>query len=48
MELRIYARNIEVDRRAYEYIKRKFERLRRHLSSISDAKVAVARTSSRR
>ena len=47
IELKIYARNIEIDSRANEYIQKKFERLKRHLSSLSEAKLEVSRTSAR-
>ena len=47
MELKIYAKNITVDDRTTDYIHKKFNRLKRHLSAISDAKLEVSRTSSR-
>ncbi len=47
MELRIYAKNINVDDRTEAYVRKKFDRLKRHLSAITDAKLEVSRTSSR-
>jgi putative sigma-54 modulation protein len=47
VELRIYAKNINIDDRTEDYIRKKFDRLRRHLSAMTDAKLEVSRTSSR-
>ena len=47
MELRIYAKNISIDDRTEDYVRKKFDRLRRHLSAMTDAKLEVSRTSSR-
>ena len=47
MELKIYSRNIELNPESEQYIQKKFNRLERHLRSISDARVEVSRTSDR-
>ena len=47
MDLKILARNIDIDSRSQQYIQKKFARLERHLSNLSDAKLEVSRTSSR-
>ena len=47
MEIRIHARNIEMNSQAERYIQKKFSRLERHLGAISDAKLEVSRTSAR-
>ncbi len=47
MELKIYARNIDLNRQAEEYIQKKFERLERHLRPLSDAKLEISLTSAR-
>ena len=47
MELKIYAKNINIDDRTEDYIRKKFDRLKRHLSAMTDAKLEVSRTSSR-
>jgi putative sigma-54 modulation protein len=47
MELKIYAKNINIDDRTEEYIRKKFDRLKRHLSAMTDAKLEVSHTSSR-
>ena len=47
MEIKIQARNLEITARAESYIQKKFDRLERHLSQISDAKIEVYRSSAR-
>jgi len=47
VELKIQPRNIELIQQGEEYALKKFERLQRHLNSISDAKLEVSRTSDR-
>ena len=47
MDLRIYAKNIELSDQVEKYVQRKFERLERHLRSMSDAKLELSRTSAR-
>jgi ribosomal subunit interface protein len=45
MEIKIQSRNLEITPRAENYIQKKFDRLERHLSQISDAKIEVSRSS---
>ena len=45
--LKIYAKNLEMIAQARGYIQKKFQRLERHLNTISDAKLEVSRMSSR-
>ena len=47
MDLKIYAKNLEMNALARGYIQKKFQRLERHLNTISDAKLEVSRMSSR-
>jgi putative sigma-54 modulation protein len=47
MDIRIFARNIELNPDAERYIQKKFSRIERHLRPISDAKLEVSRTSAR-
>ena len=47
MEIKIHARDLEITARAESYIQKKFDRLERHLSQISDAKIEVYRSSAR-
>lgn len=47
MEIKIQARNLEITARAESYIQKKFDRLERHLSQISDAKIEVSRSSAK-
>lgn len=47
MNLKINARNIDIDSASSQYIQKKFARLERHLRNLSDAKLEVHRTSSR-
>ena len=47
MDLKIYAKNLELNNEAESYIHKKFKRLERHLNHISDAKLEVSRTSAR-
>ena len=47
MELRIFAKSVDIDARSEDYIQKKFSRLERHLPNLSDAKLEVDRTSSR-
>ena len=45
MEINIHARNLDLNANAENYIQKKFDRLKRHLTQISDAKIEVHRTS---
>ena len=47
MDIKIYAKNIEMNSQARGYIQKKFQRLERHLKPISDAKLEVSRVSAR-
>jgi putative sigma-54 modulation protein len=47
MEIKIHARDLELNARAEEYVQKKFARLQRHLNQISDAKIEVRRSSAR-
>ena len=47
MDLKIYAKNLELKSEAEEYIQKKFKRLERHLRMMSDAELEVSRTSAR-
>ncbi len=43
----MYTKNLELNPEAERHIRKKFERLQRHLRSITDAKLEVSRTSAR-
>ena len=47
MDITVYAKNIELNPEAEQYIQKKFSRLQRHLKAVSDAKLEVSRTSAR-
>jgi putative sigma-54 modulation protein len=47
VEITIYAKNIEVNAEAEAYIQKMFQRLERHLKSVSSAKLEVSLTSAR-
>ena len=47
MELQTFCKNIDLNDEAQRYIQKKMDRLTRHLSSLSDGKLEVSRTSSR-
>ena len=47
MDIKIYARNLDLSADTEEYIHKRFSRLERHLKSISDAKLEVSRTAVR-
>ena len=47
MDLKIYAKNLELNSEAEGYIQKKFKRLERHLKLMSDAELEVSRTSAR-
>ena len=47
MDVKIFARNLELSSEAEGYIHKKFKRLERHLKTISDAKLEMSRTSTR-
>lgn len=47
MDIKIYARNLELNGHAEDYIRKKLNRLERHLRPISDAKLELTRTSAR-
>lgn len=46
-DLKIHARNIEIDRPTDDYVRRKFARLERHLKPMSAADLEISKTSSR-
>ena len=47
MDIRIQTRNIDLNPHAERYIQKKFDRLRRHLPNLDDAKMEVTRTQAR-
>ena len=47
MELKIYTKNLELNPDTERHIQKKFERLQRHLRSITNAKLEVSQTSAR-
>ena len=47
MDIKIYAKNLEINPQTERHIQKKFKRLERHLRSIFDAKLEVSRTSAR-
>ena len=47
MDIQIQLRNVELNPEAHDYIRKKFDRLQRHLRRMSDAKIEVSRTSAR-
>ena len=47
MDIQIQSRNVELNPEAHDYIRKKFDRLQRHLRRMSDAKIEVSRTSAR-
>ncbi|MDA1348573.1 MAG: ribosome-associated translation inhibitor RaiA [Chloroflexi bacterium] len=47
MDVRTFAKNIDLNEEAELYIQKKIDRLARHLKPLSDAKLEVTRTSSR-
>ncbi|MCH7802236.1 MAG: ribosome-associated translation inhibitor RaiA [Chloroflexi bacterium] len=47
MDIRIYSKNLDLNADAESYIHKKFEKLKRHLNQISDAKLEISRTSTR-
>ena len=47
MDIRIYSKNLDLNADAESYIQRKFDRLKRHMNQMSDAKLEVTRTSTR-
>ena len=47
VDIGVYAKNLELNSNAREYIQKRFRRLERHLKQISDAKIEVHRTSAR-
>ncbi len=47
MDIRIQAKNIDLNPHAEQYIQKKFDRLRRHLPNLDDAKMEVSRTQAR-
>ena len=44
MEIKIQARNIDLNLNAEQYIQKKFDRLERHLPNLDDAKMEVSMT----
>jgi putative sigma-54 modulation protein len=47
VDLQIYAKNIALNAQFEDYVQKKFNRLERHLNSISDAKLEIFETSAR-
>ena len=47
MDIKIQAKNIDLNPHAEQYIQKKFDRLRRHLPNLDDAKMEVSRTQAR-
>ncbi|MCH9010302.1 MAG: ribosome-associated translation inhibitor RaiA [Chloroflexi bacterium] len=47
MDIKIYAKNLDLNAETEEYIHKRFSRLERHLKSISDAKLEISRTAAR-
>ena len=47
MDIQVHSRNVELNPEAHDYIRKKFDRLQRHLRRMSDAKIEVSRTSAR-
>lgn len=47
MEIQVNSRNVELNPEAHAYIRKKFDRLQRHLRHMTDAKIEVSRTSAR-
>ncbi len=47
MDLQINTKNIELNSQSEDYIRKKFDRLARHLRPLSDAKVEISRTSAK-
>ncbi len=47
MDINIHVKNVELNSEAERYIQKKFNRLERHLSFMSDAKLEVSRTAAR-
>ena len=45
MDIRIYSENLDLNGDAESYIHKKFDRLKRHMNRMSDAKLEVSRTS---
>ena len=47
MEIKLQAKNLELNAQAEAYVQKKFRKLNRHLRAISDAKLELSRTSAR-
>ena len=47
MDIKIYARNLDLNPNAEDYVQKKFNRVFRHLPNMDDAKLEVSRRSSR-
>ena len=47
MDIKIYARNLDLNPNAEDYVQKKFSRVQRHLPNMDDAKIEVSRRSSR-
>ena len=47
MDIKIYARNLDLNPNAEDYVQKKFSRVFRHLPNMDDAKLEVSRRSSR-
>ncbi len=47
MDIKVYARNLDLNPNAEDYIQKKFNRVHRHLPNMDDAKLEVSRISAR-
>ena len=47
MDIKIYARNLDLNPNAEDYVQKKFNRVQRHLPNMDDAKLEVSRRSAR-
>ena len=47
MEIQILSRNVELNPEAHAYVRKKFDRLQRHLRHMTEAKVEISRTNAR-
>lgn len=47
MEIQILSRNVELNPEAHAYVRKKFDRLQRHLRHMTDAKIEISRTNAR-
>ena len=47
MEIQILSRNVELNPEAHAYVRKKFDRLQRHLRHMTEAKIEISRTNAR-